>query len=245
MTFSSWRGTIGTIHASMRPGNLEEMIRLLPEGIGVLSRYNDIRHGTREEFETAMRAYEENIAILAEQNCDVIHPGGAPPFMVKGRKGEARLIRSWEKTYKTPLFTSGQNQVRALKALHAKSIVGMSYFSGDINETFAAYFRDAGFRVRSMEGIDVPFAKVQELSGEQVYVHIKRSFLRHKGADAIYMLGTGWRTLDIIHILEQDLQVPVVHPVPARVWEYQKRLHVNEPRKGYGILLESMPAMSG
>ena len=57
------------------------------------------------------------------------------------------------------------------------------------------------------------------------------------------MLGTGWRTLDIINILERDLQVPVLHPVPARVWEYQKRRHVNQPRKGYGILLETMPAM--
>ncbi len=72
---------------------------------------------------------------------------------------------------------------------------------------------DAGFTVRGMEGIEVPFDKVQELSGEQVYAHIKRSFLRHKGADAIYMLGSGWRTLEIVRTLEQDLQVPVVHPV--------------------------------
>jgi maleate cis-trans isomerase len=55
------------------------------------------------------------------------------------------------------------------------------------------------------------------------------------------MLGSGWRTLDIIKLLEQDLQVPVVHPVPARVWEMQKRLHVHEPRAGYGTLLETMP----
>ena len=245
MSFTSWRGTIGVVHAAMRPGNLEEMIRLLPEGIGVLSRYNDIRHGTREEFETAMRTYEENVAILAEQGCDVIHPGGAPPFMVKGLKGEARLIRCWEKKYKTPLFTSGQNQIRALKALHVKSIVGVSYFPGDINDTFSEYFKDAGFKVLGMDGIAVPFDKVQDLAAEQVYAHIKRCFLRHRGADAIYMLGTGWRTLGIIDMLERDLQVPVLHPVPARVWEYQKRLHVNERRKGCGILLESMPAMDG
>ena len=57
-----------------------------------------------------------------------------------------------------------------------------------------------------MDGIDVPFNKVQELSGEQIYAHIKSSFLKAKGADAIYMLGSGWRTLDIIETLEQDLQ---------------------------------------
>ena len=92
-----------------------------------------------------------------------------------------------------------------------------------------------------MEGIDVPFDKVQELSSHQVYAHIKRNFLQAKGADAIYMLGSGWRTLDIIETLEQDLQVPVVHPVTARVWEIQKRLHVREPRQGFGHLLAALP----
>jgi maleate isomerase len=92
-----------------------------------------------------------------------------------------------------------------------------------------------------MTGIDVPFDKVQELSSYQVYAHIKRNFLNAKGADAIYMLGSGWRTLDIIETLEQDLQVPVVHPVTARVWEIQKRLRVREPRRGFGHLLAALP----
>ncbi len=92
-----------------------------------------------------------------------------------------------------------------------------------------------------MAGIDVPFNKVQELPGEAVYAHIKREFLRVKGGDAIYMLGSGWRTLNIIEMLEQDLGVPVIHPVTARVWEIQKRLKVNETRKGYGVLLSELP----
>jgi maleate cis-trans isomerase len=55
------------------------------------------------------------------------------------------------------------------------------------------------------------------------------------------MLGSGWRTLEIIKTLEQDLQVPVVHPVTARVWEFQKRLNVREPRSGFGHMLEALP----
>ena len=57
------------------------------------------------------------------------------------------------------------------------------------------------------------------------------------------MLGSGWRVLTIIHMLEQDLGVPVIHPGPARVWEVQRRLHINEPKKGYGVLLETMPQL--
>ena len=54
------------------------------------------------------------------------------------------------------------------------------------------------------------------------------------------MLGSGWRTLDIIATLEQDLGVPVVHPVTARAWEIQKRLRVRKPVKGYGRLLRDL-----
>ena len=243
MAFSAWRGIAGIIHPTLRPGALEEFIRLLPEGIGVLPLFTNIRRGTRADFETVMEAYEQQIALLAEQGCDAIHPNGAPPFMIHGLKGEAKIVSDWEAKYKVPIFTAGQNHITALKALGAKSIVGASYFQGEINESFAQYFRDAGFEVKCMEGIDVPFNKAQELSGEQVYAHIKKHFLRCKGADAIYMLGSGWRTLHIVDLLEQDLGVPVVHPVTARVWEFQKRLHVNEPREGYGALLSELPAL--
>jgi len=161
--------------------------------------------------------------------------------MVHGFKGEAKIVAAWEKKYKTPIMSVAQNHVRALKALKAKSFVGATYFPAKLNGIFAKYFKDAGFNVRGMEGIDVPFNKVQELSGEQIYAHIKKSFLKSKGADAIYMLGSGWRTLEIIKTLEQDLQVPVVHPVTARVWEFQKRLIVREPRSGFGHMLEVLP----
>ncbi|MGH6676667.1 MAG: hypothetical protein ACRECE_10675 [Xanthobacteraceae bacterium] len=161
--------------------------------------------------------------------------------MVLGRKGEAKIVKAWEKKYKVPIMSVAQNHVNALRALGAKSFVGATYFPPNLNALFAEYFRDAGFAVRGMEGIAVPFNEVQNLSGEQVYGHVKRNFLKAKGADAIYMLGSGWRTLNIIEMLEQDLQVPVVHPVPARVWKIQKRLHVRQPVTGYGQLLSAFP----
>ncbi len=241
MAFSSWRGLIGMINPTMRPGMTEEVIRLLPEGIGIIPLYLNITQGTREEFKTVMAAYETEIERLVPQEPDLIHPNGAPPFMVQGYEGEAKIVRRWRRKYGIPIFTAGQNHVRAMKALGVKNFVGATYFTGSINRTFSRYFEDAGFTVKAMAGIDVPFDKVQTLSGEQIYDHIKSNFLKQKGADAIYMLGSGWRTLDIIHLLEQDLSVPVIHPVTARVWEFQKRLRVHEPREGYGVLLSELP----
>jgi maleate isomerase len=241
MAFSSRLGVVGLVNPTMRPGPTEELIRLLPEGIGVIPLFLNIREGTNAEFKRIVKSYEPQVALLAEQKCDLIHLIGAPPFMVLGRDAETKLIAAWRRKYRTPIFTVAQNHVAALKALSAKSIVGATYFPPNLNAIFAKYMRDAGFTVRGMDGVKVLFNKVQELPAKKIQAHIERSFRKHKGADAIYMLGSGWRTLNIIAALEQNLGVPVVHPVTARAWEIMKRLKVRQPVAGYGRLLEDMP----
>jgi maleate cis-trans isomerase len=241
VAFTSWRGVVGNIKPTMRPGSVEELCRILPDGIGIIPLFLDIQRGAREEFTTILKSYEPLVAKLAEHEVDLIHPEGAPPFMVLGYDGEADLIKKWEQSYRTPVFTSGTNHIRALHALKVKRFVGASYFPGSINDTFGKYFVDAGFDVLAMEGIDVPFKDVGKLSPEQVYSHVKKVFLKHrKEAQGIYLLGSGWRVMGIIDLLERDLGVPVLHPVPARCWEIQKRLTVNQPVQGYGRLLSEM-----
>ena len=243
MAFSSWRGIVGIIKPTMRPGGLEDMIRILPEGIGVLPLYNNIRRGDRAEFKEVMKEYDEKVAILAEAGCDLIHPEGAPPFMVLGHDGEKKKIQGWERKHKAQVFTSGSNHVAALKALKIKRFVGASYFPGEINKTFADYFKAAGLEPLAMEGIDVPFDQAQTLSSHQVYAFIKKIVLKHPKAQGIYMLGSGWQVMDVVELLEQDLGIPVVHAITARSWEIQCRLHIREPREGLGVLLREMPKM--
>jgi maleate cis-trans isomerase len=79
------------------------------------------------------------------------------------------------------------------------------------------------------------------LAAQEVYAHAKRASLAHPGVEPTYMLGSGWRTLEIVDLLEQDLEVPVIHPVAARLWALQKRLRVRQPRTGFGRLLREMP----
>jgi maleate cis-trans isomerase len=225
----------------MRPGSLEEFIRLMPDGVGIIPLFLNIREGTESEFRSVLDVIGEKVAELAGLKVDLIHPEGAPPFMVHGFAGERDIVQRWEQEHGVPVVTAGQTQVEALKVLGVQNFVGVTYFTGDINETFARYFHDAGFDVLGMEGIDVPFADVGRLSSQEVYAHTKRAFLKHPGAEAIYMLGSGWRVMDIIDILEQDLDVPVIHPVPARVWAVQRRLHIRQPVLGFGRLLEEFP----
>lgn len=240
MSYGNWRGTVGMVKPTKGSGSLEELTRMLPEGIGFIPLFNNIRHGKLEEFRGAIPLYEEKIEELAEDKVDLIHAAGTPPFMLLGYKGEQELIDKWERRFKIPVFTSGTNQIRALRALGIKKFVGAGY---DFEDTgiVARYFTDAGFEVLAIEKIPVPWEEVGKLSSREVYALIKKAFLKHSGAEGIYFQGGKLRILDIIEELEQDLQAPVIHPVVAQGWEIQKRLHVRQPKKGYGRLLAEMP----
>jgi len=241
MVYDCWRGMVGIIKPTKGSGSLVELIKLLPEGIGVIPLFNHVRHGTIEEFQGAIPGYEEKIAELAQDKVDLIHPAGTPPFMLLGYKGEAEIIAKWEKQFGIPIFTSGTNQVAAMKALGIKKFVGIGY---DFDDTSIVkrYFADAGFTVLGLERLPVKWEDVGQLSSHEIYRLTKKIFLEHPGADCIYVQGGKLRMLDIVETLEQDLEVPVLHPGVATAWEIMLRLHVREPKQGYGRLLAELPA---
>ena len=166
-------------------------------------------------------------------------PMGAPPFMLLGYAGEKTLIDAWQKKYKKPIFTSGQNHVRAMRALGIRKFIGASYSSVQ-NKIVVDYMTEAGFEVVSMEPIDVPFEQASHISPEMLYAHIKRLCRDQPGADGIYIQGSAWRVERVVELLEQDLQMPVVHANIARAWEIQKRLTIHQPQKGFGRLYEQL-----
>lgn len=241
MVADNRHGTVGIVRPTQRIGGYDDLLRILPEGIGVIPRHLGIRRGTLDELKTALEGYEEKVAELAGLGADVVNPSGAPPFMVLGYAGEQKLITQWTEKYKVPVFTSGSSNVDALRALKVKRFVGTSYFRGDINKTYAKYFADAGFDVLDMAGMDVDFEKVPELKSEQVYDFVRGAFLKNRTAEAIYMLGPAWRAMDIIEPLEKDLGVPVLHAIPVQCWDIQRHLKLRIPVTGFGRLAAEMP----
>lgn len=239
---STWRGFVGCIKPRAHDISLAQMIRLLPEGIGVAAVYLNLAEGTREELGNSYATYERNIAYLAAQRCDTIAIEGAPPFMILGPDGEAKMVDGWKEKYKTDMFTSSQNQVNVLRAMKIKKILGITAFGADMNKSYAKYFEDCGIGVLAMEGMQVDFRAIPDVPVEAIYGFIKKKFLEHPGAEGIYILGSGLDALGLVAILEGDLGVPVVQPIAARIWEIQRRLHVRQPIKGYGTLLETLPA---
>lgn len=244
MTDTQKEYIVGTVRPTNRPESGQEidLDEKIPAKIKFISRTMNFTRGTEDEFSASMPGYEAKAAELAKMNADLVRPSGAPPFMLLGYKGEQEIISRWEKKYEVPMFTSGQNHVRALRTLGIKKFVGASYFPEKMNAIFARYFTEAGFQVLAMEGIDAPFGDVPKVLPEQIFAHMKNIAAKHADAEAIYMLGSAWKTLDIIDRLERATGLPVIHPGPARCWETQLRLGLRHPIPGYGRLLAEMPS---
>jgi maleate cis-trans isomerase len=241
----SWRGVVGIIKPTYRPGSLEEFIRLLPEGIGVIPKFVGVNEGLEKEFVDGFAVAEKIIAELAEMNVDLIHPEGAPLFVQKGFSRSEEIVKELERKYSIPVVTTGMVLVEAAKALEIKKLLLISSFDdGSSNSRLAkysSYFSDAGFQVQHVASFPVAFADIGSVSPYEAYAFARKLYLEYPESDGICLIGSGWRVLDVVPLLEQDLQIPIVCAVAARVWAIEKRLHVRQPVKGCGILLETMP----
>jgi maleate cis-trans isomerase len=241
MSNANWRGIVGVVKPTYKSGSLVDFIRLLPDGVGVVPLFIGAQEHTEDEYLRAMDIYHQRVAELARIGVDLIHPEGGPPFMVRGYAAETDLVKCWEDKYGVPVVTTGMSHAEALRAAGINRFLGLTPYQDTLNEKFAAYFTNAGFDVAAMEGIPIRFSDRYKLSREEIYAHLKTAFLNRPDVDGIYLLSPGaWRVTDVIDA-EQDLNVPIIHPVAAGVWSVLKRLRVRHPIKGFGRLLEQFP----
>ena len=55
MSFTLWRGVVGMVRPTRRPGTLEELIRILPEGIGIVPLLLNFKAGSTSSSRTQCR----------------------------------------------------------------------------------------------------------------------------------------------------------------------------------------------
>ncbi|HSR55981.1 MAG TPA: hypothetical protein VLN73_07045 [Alphaproteobacteria bacterium] len=233
---------LGVVKPTLDSLSTQDLEALLPDDIEMIPEYIGFAYRSLDEFRTAMPIYEEKVAALGAKGCDLIHPEGAPPFMMQGYAAECDYIKKWESEYKVPVFTTGSTQVAAMRALGVERFVGYTPFAGELAEAFARYFTDAGFTVLSMGKPIGDDEDVYALTTEEIRDRIIEKFQREpEGAQALYILGSDWRAIDVMEEIEAAIDVPVLHPVVVRCWYILTELGRNQPIAGHGRLLATMP----
>ena len=238
-----WRGVVGYVKPSYWPGSLERLIRLLPEGIGVIPLYAGAKSGTQEDLANALKVAEQRVDELASIGIvDVIYIGGAPPPMLLGYDADHKLAQRLTQKHGIPVILTTTALVEALRALSVKRLIAITYFGDELNRKFAQYLTDAGFEPAAIQGIAAgEFKDVGKIPAGDIYAAAKKTFLKAGGADAIFLLGGVWESISIIERLEQDLQTTVVGGEQIDLWVILRALRIREPIKGYGKLLSELP----
>lgn len=230
-------GTIGLVKPTYRPGSLEETIRLLPEGVGVVPLHAGVRTGDTQEFRDVLAIVAERVAELAELGVSAVYVEGAPPGMLMGYGADQRLADELSARHGLPVSFASTAAVSALRELGAKRVIGLSYTPAEQNAAFARYLRDAGMDVLTFDGIEAPFREADRITADQVRRRCEELRAAHPDADALYLLGGAWRVLSVIEPLERELGVSVCAGIQASVWEILRLLGVERRIPGYGRLL--------
>lgn len=236
-----WRGTIGLVKPTFKPGPLEAFIRLLPEGVCVIPRYVGLRSGTEKEFQEAQAMIDRRVGELVTLKANLALVQGAPQFMLLGLEFDQATTRRLEKKHGISVLSSTQVQIDALRALRARRIIGLTYFSDELNAQFKDFFERLGVKVVAMASIDVPFSDVGRIPAEEIARRAKEVFAECGDGDCLYLMGAAWDCLSVIEPLERELNIKVLANVPADVWACMKQLKVHMPIAGYGRLLAELP----
>ena len=239
---AGWRGVVGLVKPTFRPGPLEEVVRLLPEGIGVIPLHVGVRGGTDEEFQAAIAIAGERVSELATMGVDYILVNGAPPPMMLGYPKDHELASELTKRHGILVEFDTILLLKAMQAMSVKKIIFMTYTHGHQNDIFTKYLTDAGLDVVSTVEVQASsFAGASFIQPTDVFRSAKQAYLQHPDIDGIFLLGGAWRVLGVIETLEQDLGGTVFTGTQLQLWGIMKALNVHEQIPGYGKLLIDIP----
>lgn len=149
-----------------------------------------------------------------------------------------------------PVLTTAATMTEAMRetGVTRPYLVVPPWFKPAIVEAGERYFTDAGFPVAGLcrfdPGVgwrDMEPWEVWDNGGqwavqpEEVYQQVRRSF--PAGADGVIVAGSGFRSHEVIGLLERDLGVPVVTSNQSGLWGCLRTAGTAVPVEGFGRLL--------
>jgi maleate isomerase len=121
----------------------------------------------------------------------------------------------------------------ALTTLGAKKValIDPPWFSNELNEQGAGYFRSQGFDVVH-NGPAGPPSDQRAIHPGQLYEWVRSHV--PKDAEAVFIGGNGLRAIGVIHALEEDLGRPVLTANQVAFWQAIQLSGTCVPIVGYG-----------
>jgi len=173
---------------------------------------------------------------LAHADVDIICYGCTSGSLIQGLEFARSISQELQVKTGIPTVTTSEAVLAACQHLGLTSLSVMTPYTDDINQKEVAFFKSVGIHVLSITGLGL-FKNLE--IGRQVPAHLIP--LVHKthvpNADGVFISCTDLRTLEIIQLLEEQLQVPVFSSNIASFFGVLKTLTLKYSTDCFGQLL--------
>ena len=230
------RGKIGFVLIPNEQTIEEDMIRCMPQGVGVYFSRATMPH---EISTDALAALGDSLAetaarILPDDRLDVICFACTSGTVAVGEdQAKAELTKGAPGAKATTLMTSVKN---ALRRFDAHRIVVGTPYTDELNTNVAHYLLNAGFEIVDFQGLNLNFDHQMIRVAPDYLVEFARAIDRPE-ADALLLSCGALRSLEVVDRIEQELHKPVVASNQAMLWETVRLAGVDDRIEGLGRLL--------
>lgn len=235
------RGRIGLLYPSTGWVMEPEMYAMSPEGVITVTTRLKLGSVTAEEVQKLADQVADATGLLVDARAEVIALGCTSGSFILGSGYDQSIISRIEQVAPGAKATTTATAVtHALQALGIKKVaVGTPYIE-EINERAERFLTSEGFDVVSFHGLGMADDdKINSLTRDEVRDLIRA--VDHEGAEAICILCTSVKGVDILEEMEEELGKPVITAIQATFWEALHLLDtidVQNELKGFGSLFQ-------
>ena len=238
-----WRARIGVIVSPPNTVVEGEFVQMAPEGVSVhaarLGRPEglagqlgaDVVLRTNDDLPRAAKSLNElrlNVVVFA-------HTAGS---MVQGPEYDAQLLTMMETTVGCPAVTPASAVVAALTGAGVKRLALLTPYPEQMTLMEQEFLETTvpGLKVVSHRSLSVASGlAIGDLEPAVAYREARN--IDTGQADALFLSGTNWRTVDMIEKMESDLGIPVFTANQVTMWATLGKLRIPaEP--GFGSIMD-------
>jgi maleate isomerase len=222
-----------------------EFYRVAPKGVMLLNTTGTIRNLQDSDIEGQLRTLEAAARDAVADRVDLIIVGGGPLITKLGYGSEKRIADQLSEACGTPVVTSIQFMVEALRAVGSQRPVIASPYPPMLDERLARYLTEAGFEVQGCKGLGI--VNNAEIGALPEYAALRcgrQAAAMAPEADCVLLPCARWPTLDAAILLEQELGLPAISATIADFYGSFKRLGIRDSFEECGSLLRRLAPLA-
>ena len=178
-------------------------------------------------------------ASLSELRLDVVAFAHTAGSMMGALEYNAGLVDMMEQKLGCPAVTTAAAVVDGLKTLNSRRFALLTPYPEEMTDREVGFLEEAvpGLKVVSRRSMGI--ASGSDIGDMATIVAYREARRDTRQADAVFLSGNNWRTIEVIQEMEQDLGLPVLTANQITLWAVLKKLKV-KANPGFGSIFQRL-----